>query len=973
MNLNKFLHIIYFFAFILLVALSSPETTYSQAVELDGEDDVVRTANSVVPPESYEIKLWFKTESPEGGVMIGANETQDGDSGVGDRRIYLNSSGQIYFGVFTSDVRTVSSSDSYNDGKWHRVVASQSSDGMRLYVDGELVGSNSVSESEMFEKFWSIGYSRMRADWPSRPSSYYFDGIVDEVEVYDKSSKEVDSRWEFDFLEDLGVGGDGVDDVRDVSGGTNHADLESGAALVFFPPQDVSAAYGDGQVHLNWESGGVGSPAGFNVYRATSSFSNVGSATQLNDEPIRQKRYADLDVELGKAYYYRVTAVGKNGQESNLSEEVNIKPVSSEFFVWPVDEPQISQDYATFNSGVSNRYHLGIDLISANESLDVYSAAEGEVVLEGKEDDAYGTYMVVDHGNNLYALYAHLSSKKDLETLEQGERLGTMGKSGDARGVHLHFDVMASSSKPSSVEEFDNGYHTGHPSQLGHPDPKTYLQQRYAQVTTETTGVREGPSSSSSLVGGQTTIELGQEFVSIGPAVNGWHLIYIPYNVTPSTSDDYYDFDRYGWVDGEAVEMGTANRTRLRINGEKIASEDGSGKYLNVRSSPSESSSTLTKVWGGQRFVTIGSPVDGSGSEEPWYQIHLPEKAGSTEGWVAGDFVKIINPALSNTLAAVTKTVSSDGMVDFETTGINIAFSGVSGSGDVEVVKVEDAAIGSTGLVENNVSNYRFTIKAEDQLEFGSGTEVEFEVPTLAGVGDGNQVDVYKRSKAGQGMFESLPSQFNAEDEVLSATIDDFSEFVLASNTEPLPVELLGFEATAVDESKVRLTWKTGSESNNARFEVQRKAEERGLWTSVGSVEGSGTTNRLQEYRFADRDLPYEADRLTYRLKQIDTDGSARFSDKVTVKRDLDGVELIGPHPNPARNRTTVKYASPEKQEVVIRLYDLLGRRVQTVVSSEQSGRHQHRVDVSELASGVYFLRFKTGELIRTRKLTVAQ
>ena len=75
----------------------------------------------------------------------------------------------------------------------------------------------------------------------------------------------------------------------------------------------------------------------------------------------------------------------------------------------------------------------------------------------------------------------------------------------------------------------------------------------------------------------------------------------------------------------------------------------------------------------------------------------------------------------------------------------------------------------------------------------------------------------------------------------------------------------------------MRLTWTTATETGNAGFRVQRKAggANDGSWTTVGSVEGKGTTTEPTSYQYVDEGLPYEADRLTYRLKQVDTDGSS--------------------------------------------------------------------------------------------------
>jgi ELWxxDGT repeat protein len=194
---------------------------------------------------------------------------------------------------------------------------------------------------------------------------------------------------------------------------------------------------------------------------------------------------------------------------------------------------------------------------------------------------------------------------------------------------------------------------------------------------------------------------------------------------------------------------------------------------------------------------------------------------------------------------------------------------------------------------------------------------------------------------------------------------------------DPLPVELAGFNAT-LSEEEVHLSWTTASETGNAGFHIQRRTgegakEREGAWTTVGTVEGSGTTSQAQSYRFTDADLPYEADKLTYRLKQVDTDGTENFSDEIVVERGVTEVELLGTYPNPARSQATVRYALPDKQEATIRLYDVLGRQVRTVVSGEQEGRHEQRLDTSRLSSGVYFLRLEAGGQTRTQKFTVTR
>jgi hypothetical protein len=196
------------------------------------------------------------------------------------------------------------------------------------------------------------------------------------------------------------------------------------------------------------------------------------------------------------------------------------------------------------------------------------------------------------------------------------------------------------------------------------------------------------------------------------------------------------------------------------------------------------------------------------------------------------------------------------------------------------------------------------------------------------------------------------------------------------TETTALPVELVSFEATASGGESARLTWQTTSETNNAGFEVQRRAGERGSWTEVGFVESKaagGTTSEAMSYQFEDADLPYAADKLAYRLRQVDVDGSESLSDRVTIQRTVDEVELLGTFPNPARAQTTVQFAVPGQQKVALKLYDVMGREVRTLARGPQEGRTEMQVGLSGLPSGIYFLRLQAGGTTKTKKMTVVR
>jgi hypothetical protein len=330
--------------------------------------------------------------------------------------------------------------------------------------------------------------------------------------------------------------------------------------------------------------------------------------------------------------------------------------------------------------------------------------------------------------------------------------------------------------------------------------------------------------------------------------------------------------------------------------------------------------------------------------------------------------------------------VDTDSLFSFGGTGVKLGFTGVSGSDSVTVEKFDSApAVGSdNNIEEDNLSEFRYVINAGSGVDFDS-TEVRFMLSTLSGVSDNvseGDIVIYSRPNEGTGSFSKLTTTLDdkgdddpSNDEIF-ATVGSLSEFALASNTEPLPVEIASFKGTTIEENQVRLTWQTASETNNAGFEVQRRAGEQDSWTKVNFVESKaagGTTSEAKSYQFKDADLPYAADKLEYRLRQVDLDGSESLSEPVIIQRAVDEVELLGTFPNPARTQATIRFAVPEQQSVTLRMYDVLGRQVQTIVDGEREGRQSMQVNVSDLPSGVYFLRLEAESQMKTQRMTVVR
>ncbi|MGD8777654.1 MAG: T9SS type A sorting domain-containing protein [Ignavibacteria bacterium] len=195
------------------------------------------------------------------------------------------------------------------------------------------------------------------------------------------------------------------------------------------------------------------------------------------------------------------------------------------------------------------------------------------------------------------------------------------------------------------------------------------------------------------------------------------------------------------------------------------------------------------------------------------------------------------------------------------------------------------------------------------------------------------------------------------------------------NSNSALPVELTGFTASVVEEG-VKLNWQTATEINNYGFQVQRNtplegemSETRGVWKTIGFINGNGNSSSPKSYSYID--TPTGGTSFTYRLKQIDFDGAYEYSDEVEVSLEaITEYNLDQNYPNPFNPTTTINYQIPETGNVTLKVYDVLGREVKTLVNETQkAGIYEVGFNASNLASGIYIYRLQAGEFTSIKKL----
>ena len=162
-------------------------------------------------------------------------------------------------------------------------------------------------------------------------------------------------------------------------------------------------------------------------------------------KPIDNHRQGFFDrlSKLDSANYNKFRAPGSASDDIDEYQGVTydidpkVKAVTANW-VWPVGSVRVTSPFGPRG----NRFHEGVDL-KAREGTPVYSVQNGLVIYAGRKISGYGNMVIIRHASGLSTVYAHnskLLAKKGTR-VKKGQMIALSGKSGRAKGPHLHFEV----------------------------------------------------------------------------------------------------------------------------------------------------------------------------------------------------------------------------------------------------------------------------------------------------------------------------------------------------------------------------------------------------------------------------------------------------------------------------------------------------------------------------------------------------
>ena len=305
--------------------------------------------------------------------------------------------------------------------------------------------------------------------------------------------------------------------------------------------------------------------------------------------------------------------------------------------------------------------------------------------------------------------------------------------------------------------------------------------------------------------------------------------------------------------------------------------------------------------------------------------------------------IQFLENTVATALPDLSATTSLDGVLDIN---LNPSLTSLTG--------LENLADASEVIISNNTSE-AFT----DLDDLVSLVEIEFllivssndflsdccQLPCQATV-DGKAID--------EDNFNAIffANSGNCED---NAAVDNH-----CTDCSAAPVTWLTFRVMRAGGA-ARLQWATGTEAQNAYFGVER-AVDGGAYREIGRVTGAGTTSTTTHYTYDDDD-DAPAGLTYYRLRQVDHDGTTRYSRTVSVGAvDSDGLSraTVTCYPNPASGSITRLRLGSEwrTNDLRVRLTGSGGRH-HSVASSYTGGAVI--IDISDVPPGIYSVSVDDG------------
>lgn len=183
----------------------------------------------------------------------------------------------------------------------------------------------------------------------------------------------------------------------------------------------------------------------------------------------------------------------------------------------------------------------------------------------------------------------------------------------------------------------------------------------------------------------------------------------------------------------------------------------------------------------------------------------------------------------------------------------------------------------------------------------------------------------------------------------------------------PLAVKFVDFKAQKINNSEVKLTWKTGSELNSKEFIIERSPDGANFY-QIATLPSSGNSSDYKTY--INNDYNPVKGKNFYRITELDINGNKTYSPTAYVNLSSGVLVNLEVYPNPATKFLTINTGNSASFTNTIQIFDMAGR----MVNNSRFNGNSTTLDISKLYAGNYVIKVTAadGEIVQS-KLVVAR
>ncbi len=253
------------------------------------------------------------------------------------------------------------------------------------------------------------------------------------------------------------------------------------------------------------------------------------------------------------------------------------------------------------------------------------------------------------------------------------------------------------------------------------------------------------------------------------------------------------------------------------------------------------------------------------------------------------------------------------------------------------------------------------TVAPDGTVQFTFPVDPGFDI-TAIGSAPYNTAPPATTVYTGSGSFTS-PFVYTLEPDVtfpvnfMGDLVVDFSGtgFIVCNYANNVPLELLFFDGRTTEQNTNVLNWATATESNTEWIILERSTDTEN-WGMVERLPAQGWSTDIIEYSAEDFN-PFI--KTYYRLHMIDLDGYEYYSDVVFLERSSLGEVVISPIP--AKDNVFLQFEATNEDDITITVIDIYGRELSKEIVTTTIGLNTIDIDISQYASGLYYVTLDNG------------